>query len=499
MSEPRAVYRARPTLDACLGGDPLPARPSFDLPRGAIPDEHHPAVKRVIEVAFPRVVEHLALAPETWEAEGRRGVWLWGLLEISVTTDGTDLRLDYISEDPDAERCAATANLTQPIGRFAFPAAMSPLLVAAARECGLQPKALAGAAGQYIRRVFSRTFHRCVDWNRLRRDVLRHLGLDPLVVSLTRRTFDGGVARLESFNWVARHVRELALVAAEHPRLLPVLQLVSRLEGPPVDTFEQALREAGITPAARRKLERWGFDPFSMATGFCLREGAIETVARFANQLDRLGIHEPPHAMFVELAVRGGIDTAPDWFLRALHDEVALLAEETDDPYPLDYELVAAWINSKPGLPDPHQQESWPWIVEQAWRHRALTDAAARAPWPVPSDALSVAGYDVVPLRSALELRAEAEAMRNCLDTYEKDCRAGKVAIYSIRNGARRLADLALARVKEEDGSWKLMRVAGKRNREVPEMAVVATAMVRALTERRTHPPPHTRHWCSRP
>ena len=81
--------------------------------------------------------------------------------------------------------------------------------------------------------MFARTFDRCVEWNRLRRGVLGHLRLDPLVVSLTRRTFEGGMARLASFNWVARHVRELALVAAEHPRLLPFLQLVSRVDGVP--------------------------------------------------------------------------------------------------------------------------------------------------------------------------------------------------------------------------------------------------------------------------
>lgn len=435
-------------------------------------------------MAFPRVVEHLALAPETWEAEGRRGVWLWGLLEISAAADGTDLRLDYVSDDPDAEGCAASANLTQPISRFGFSAAMSPILVAAARECGLHPKTLPGPTGMYIRRVFARTFSRCVEWNRLRRGVLGHLRLDPLVVSLTRRAFEGGMARLASFNWVARHVRELALVAAEHPRLLPFLQLVSRVDGPPVETFERAVREAGITPSARRKLERWGFDPFSQASEFCMTDDAIGTVAGFANLLDRLEIHEPPDPMFVELALRGGVDSAPDWFLRALNKEVAMLAEETDDAYPVDYELIAAWLNTNPPLPDPHQQQSWPWIVEQAWRHRALTDAAAREPWPVPSETLSIAGYEVVPLRCALDLRAEAEAMRNCLATYEKDCREGKIAMYSIRKGARRFADLALERVKDGKGFWQVMQVAGKGNREVPEVAGVAMAVVRGLESR---------------
>lgn len=383
---------------------------------------------------------------------------------------------------------------------------MSPILVAAARECGLHPKTLPGPTGMYIRRVFARTFNRCVDWNRLRRGVLRHLRLDPLVVSLTRRTFEEGYARLESFNGVARHVRELALVAAEHPRLLPFLQLVSRVDGPPVETFERAVREAGITPSARRKLERWGYEPFSLASECCMMDGAIETLARFANLLDRLEIHEPPDPMFVELALRSGTDSTPDWFLRTLHETLVTpgvaslvtpgvarfvapggaIAPMARGPiHAEDLNLLAAWIYTNPPLPDPHQQQSWPWIVEQAWRHRALTDAAASEPWPVPSETLSIGGYDVVPVRCALDLRAEAEAMRNCLATYEEDCRAGIVAVYSIRRGERRFADISLARVKDAGGFWQVMQVAGKGNREVPEMAGVAMPVVQRLSAQR--------------
>jgi hypothetical protein len=94
------------------------------------------------------------------------------VLEISAAADGTDLRLDYISSDPDADGCAASANLDAAHRPFGFCPAMSPILVAAARECGLPPQALPGPAGMYIRRVFARTFNRCVDWNRLRRGVL---------------------------------------------------------------------------------------------------------------------------------------------------------------------------------------------------------------------------------------------------------------------------------------------------------------------------------------
>jgi hypothetical protein len=178
---------ACPTLDACLRPEHLPAKPSFDVHNADVPEHSRAFVKRAIEVAFERVVEHLALAPETWEADGRRGLWLWGVVEISAAADGTDLQINSVSTDPDDEACVVSANLLRPISCFSFSNAMSPILTSAARECGLSPKALHGPAGNYIRRVFARTFQRYVDWNRLRHIVLTHLRLNPLLVSFTRR------------------------------------------------------------------------------------------------------------------------------------------------------------------------------------------------------------------------------------------------------------------------------------------------------------------------
>lgn len=53
--------------------------------------------------------------------------------------------------------------------------------------------------------------------------------------------------------------------------------------------------------------------------------------------------------------------------------------------------------------------------------------------------------------------------------------------MYSIRKGERRFADLALARVKDGGGFWQVMQIAGKGNREVPEMAGVEMAVVRRV------------------
>src|SRR6185295_2996411 len=132
-------------------------------------------------------------------------------------------------------------DLRRPIARFAWPGALEPVLLAACREDGTPTAILRGPSGEYARRVLVRTFAPCVDWNRLRRLVLAQLRLDPLVVSLTQRTFEGEYATTDGFNWVGRHVRELALVATEHPRLLRFLNLVAGCGESPVKVFEREM------------------------------------------------------------------------------------------------------------------------------------------------------------------------------------------------------------------------------------------------------------------
>ena len=163
-------------LDACLRPEHLPAEPAFAVFEADFPESQRAAVQRLIEQVFPRALEHLWLAPETWETEERRGLWLWGLLNVSAARDGSDLRVEHVCRD--AGIAPVTATLSQPVSPFGFSAAFSPIVAAEAGGCDLPIEALEGPAGKCIGGVLVRTLHRCVDWTRLRRSILSELRLD---------------------------------------------------------------------------------------------------------------------------------------------------------------------------------------------------------------------------------------------------------------------------------------------------------------------------------
>lgn len=486
MTPRRPAFHVQPRyLDPCVLRNHLRERPEFNVPLARPLDPaRRLAAEKVIEHSFLAVAHHLSTPPEAWQDDGRRSVRLWDLLEFSVAQDGGDLRLEFLSRDPDMSGCLAHADLSQPIGGFAFPAALDPLLVSGCRAVGLSPRCLPGPTGDFMRRVLGRTFRPYVQWNRLRRSVLQALAPDPLLVSLTRRAFEGGRASLHSFNWVARHVRELSLLAVERPRLLPFLQLVEHAEGSPLANLDSALSASGMTASARRKLERWGFQPFSQATDFGTLEDRDTVIARYANLLDRLQVAREPTTMFTQLAMKGVRPDAPDWYLRALWDEVESLGDDIDEEnYPVDFEVTATWLAASPPEPDENQKQAgWPWIVERAWEHHLRTDSACAQPWAVPCDDLAIGRYVVKPLRDLASLREEALTMRNCLETLEAGCRAGKLAAFSVREGGRRVACLSIARITEPTPSWAVHQVAGKANAPAAkDIADVAMQVARRL------------------
>ena len=178
--------------DPCLRREHRFARLVLETCEMGIPEAPPAALQRLMENTFARAHEHLTLGPEAWEAEGRRGLWLWGLINISATQQGADLRIDYLGRDSGDEITAATVNLSLPISLLGFLEAISPILAAEAKGCGLPPDTLEGTAGTFIRRVFARTFLQCVDWIRLRRAVSAYLQLRaPYIHEVTRDRHHG--------------------------------------------------------------------------------------------------------------------------------------------------------------------------------------------------------------------------------------------------------------------------------------------------------------------
>jgi hypothetical protein len=458
--------------------------PNFAIKSENLAPARRALAERAIVHALPAIVRHLDAATQAWEADGRRMVRVWDLLEFSVALDGTDLRVAYLMDDAGLGRAILHADLSRPIGSFGWHIVFDPVLAEACRAVGMPVAALTGATGIFMHRVLGLTFRRYVDWNRLRRSVLHALALDPLVSSLVRRTFTHACAAIDDFNWVERHQRELSLVAIESSGLLPFLQFGERGEGSLVEIFDRLMVEAGMTPSARRKLERWGDEAFATAMDSCLFEDWHAVMARYANLLDRLQVECDPGVMFTELAMATD-GFAPDWYLRALWNEVQSFEANypDDDPYPVDFPETTRWIASNPPEPDENQKRAgWMWIATQSKKHCAIEDAKAAQPWPVPCGEISIGRYSVSPIASLAQLREEALAMRNCLETLEEDCRSGRVVVFRIAEGDRRVASFTLCRVARPTAFWQLSRIAGKANSPVaPVVTEVAMAVAGTL------------------
>jgi hypothetical protein len=122
-----------------------------------------------------------------------------------------------------------------------------------------------------------------------------------------------------------------------------------------VPQFDQWMAAAGLTPSARRKLERWGYDPFAHARElpYVVDEG--EPIARYANLLDRLQVADEPPEMFTQLACLHS-PGAPEWFHRALLAEIVRLSDEDPGyPCPDAFERALPWLASNPPAPDANQ------------------------------------------------------------------------------------------------------------------------------------------------
>ncbi len=400
---------------------------------------------------------------------------LWDSVEWSVRDNGTDFRCRPTHRYGDF--FYPSADLRRPVSRNDWPLAFGAVLEDACRAQGLNPKVLPGPTGDWLRASLRRTFHGFVAWNELRRDLLRWLALDPLTLAIHRRIFEGSFAGIDTFDWVHRSRHPLSLVAIERPRMLPFLRYVQHEDGLPLQALEGTLREAGMTPKALAWMEKVGFPAFDPVDDFTVGADWRQRLVRHASRLERLRIESPSP---IVNSIAG--ERLPDWLFRSLQREVERLLDEgvdEEDAIPGDFEEVARWIRTTHPEPDANQRRAgWAWLQAQARRARIHAAGQALAPGPCAYGAFSHEGLSVVPLASVVELREEALAMDNCLESYSYDFVIGEMQPFSVREAGtgRRLACFVLVR-EGVLGHWAVMQVAGPSNGAAPGLAVAAAGV----------------------
>lgn len=457
----------------------------------------------MLREAVGEVARQLSLPLRGLRTEVGRSIVLWESLEITIGREGRGLGARRLDPSAPALTYDITLDLKRPLAPGAWIGCFRPVVAAAcARHGGDGSPELE----HWILVSLRLALEGLVDPEALRKPALAFLAPEPLARSLTNRIFGPG-APAAGFNWTCEHTPAIALIGVEQPAMLPFLRVVQddrrfRVAADPLAALEACLAEAGIEPAAWKALPRWGF-----ATIEALGEAWWKPIplARMANLLLHLEVASPPPPAFAPLALQAAyfrqpqgarldLERHPRWFMRALL-RAAEAAKNHAQRVQLRREMVSAleWLLEAGPQPDPNQQHAgWPWIVEQAAAHALVRMLADSKPWPVPLRQVTwPPRYRVVAIRSAAELVAEAEAMKNCLADYEDACRAGEVLVFSVRDDLtdERLACFAATRYDDE--AWELIEVAGRMNEAVgEEIARVAEATVGKLNGTRPHPPP---------
>ena len=124
-----------------------------------------------------------------------------------------------------------------------------------------------------------------------------------------------------------------------------------------------------------------------------------------------------------------------------------------------------------------------------AWLGTAITQVwmAGKVPklWHRPSQ---TGRYAIVPVNTALDLNAEAEAMRHCVRDFADDIMGCRSQIWSVRDGAidgPRVATVEIGRESEQEGPLVVSQVYGPENRHVEQG--VLDAVYRWFLDGREH------------
>ena len=443
------------------------------------------------------IIGRLAMPVTGVVTPASRSVQLWGLIEITISTDGRSLSGHW---QDTKKRISLSANLATPIGNVAWTGPFEGIVDRSAPHVGWDV-IIASLPKHWLERSLRRSFNGFIDFAAMRRAALDFLAPDELTRSLANRVFDGAPTA-DQFNWCGRHRDALCLTAIEHPALLPFLRWAEAdkrfRDTAPMAALSTLLSLEGMDEGTAKRLERWSYDPFLRFAQDLIGEESLEMLVAFANLLARLDVTERPPAFFCHCAGAAASwfypqhdcpvfgTRVPDWFMRAMLREIERMEDEEDEIGFGEQVMTALpWIASMPPEPDANQcKAGWPWIME---RVREFEIRQARGEWQVPLGECAIGGYRIVPIRKLAQLKSEAQEMKNCLENYADQCKAGVIAIFSIRTtglgAGKRVADVAAVRVMRDGRAvWALHQVAGKMNAAVScEVEAAARGVVEAL------------------
>jgi hypothetical protein len=260
----------------------------------------------------------------------------------------------------------------------------------------------------------------------------------------------------------------VAALAARHPRLADLTvsfpALAVALTHAPDPAPLTALVVAGdplasIAEAARVPLWLKKLPPESFFGALPPLPDSPDFVRRIANHLPQHRVNAKAWLEAVALAAYWGNEDVAVWLAR----EVSRLKSRVRvlDRRQIRRIALWAWFSQQPGtrgaaLIEKPFRAAMNMATAQRWArqwietvdlHLNLGDGKLADVWLTPA---SIDGYDFVPLATAADLVAEAEAMDNCLRTYGSDLAHNASRLWSVRRDGARVATLRLTRSYSE-------------------------------------------------
>jgi hypothetical protein len=260
----------------------------------------------------------------------------------------------------------------------------------------------------------------------------------------------------------------VAALAARHPRLADLAisfpALAVALTHAPDPAPLTALVVAGdplaaIAEAARVPLWLKKLPPECFFGALPPLPDSPDFVRRIANHLPQHRMNAKAWLEAVALAAYWGNEDVAVWLAREvsrLKNRVRVL-----DRRQIRRIALWAWFSGAPGtrgaaLIEKPFRAAMNMATAQRWArqwietvdlHLNLGDGKLADVWLTPDH---IDGYDFVPLATAADLVAEAEAMDNCLRTYGSDLAHNTSRLWSMRRDGQRVATLRLTRSRSE-------------------------------------------------